>query len=341
MNARIAVLSTAVTTAVTAALLAACGSKPASTEVKPATLAATETTDAGGRNMSPPSTENPQTRIEMRKVLLGDDVEGTLRIQWLNGQVYPTKLGSAISLDDKNSFLVQIQNGVMSTSLSDMTRLMNNRIFSYPGSPLSHLVLSAKGTQLKLNASLKKDLDLPVEIIADVGTTPKGDMKLHVASLKTLKLSLKGMLGMFGLKVGDLVDAKGAKGVTVDGNDLILDIERLLPPPRKRGRITKVEVSGNDLIETFGTQAFQPSSDHRSYLKFQGGAIEFGKLRMSDCDLTLSDPDKPEWFDFNLDHYQRQLVAGINKITPANGLESFVPGYARVAKSAAATKREP
>jgi hypothetical protein len=322
-------------------LLAGCGSKPAATDVTPANPAATATTDAGDRNVPPVSTENARTRIEMKEVLLGDDVEGTLRIQWLNGQVFPTKQGGVISLDDKNSFLVQIQNGVMGTSLSDMTRLMNNHIFSYPGSPLTNLVLSAKGTQLKLTASLKKELDLPVEIIADVGTTPKGDMKLHVASLKALKLSVKGMLGMFGLKVGDLVDAKGAKGVTVEGNDLILDIERLLPPPRKRGRITKVQVVGDELIETFGTEAFQPSSEHRSYLKFQGGTIEFGKLRMSDCDLTLSDPDKPEWFDFNLDHYRKQLVAGINKITPTNGLESFVPGYAKVAKGGAATKHKP
>ncbi len=177
-------------------------------------------------------------------------------------------------------------------------------------------------------------MNVPIEIITDVGITPNGDLRLHVASLKALKLSVKGVLGIFGVKVADLVDAKGAKGVTVEGNNLILDIEQLLPPPRKRGKISKVEVSGNELLLTFGTQPFQPTSDHRSYLKFKQGTIEFGKLRMRDCDLVLSDPDQPEWFDFNLDHYQQQLVAGVSRLTKTNGLESLVPGYAKVMKAA-------
>lgn len=318
-------------TAAIALFLAACGSKPTSTESKPQPVAAVPAEPAPVAE-APTTPQGGQTHIEMKKVLLGDDAAGTLRVRWLNGLVFPMKPGGVISLDDKNSFLVEIQNGVIGTSLSDMTRLMNDRIFSYPGSPLSELVLSAHGSQLKLNATVKKKVSFPVEIIADVGTTAKGDIKLHIESLKAEKIQVKSMLGAFGVKAGDLVDAKGAKGVTVDGDDLVLDIEHLLPPPRKRGRITKVEVSGNELIETFGTRSFEQSSDRRSYLRFVGGVIEFGKLRMKECDLMLSDPEKPEWFDFNLDHYQKQLVAGINRVTGANGLDSLVPGYAKVRK---------
>ncbi len=314
--------------AVLAVLIATgCGSKPAPTE---------STAPVATTPVAPVSSQNAQTRGEVRQVLLSDDVSGTLRIQWMNGTVSPTAKGGIISLDDKNSYLIDIQNAVMSTSLSDMTRLMNDRIFSYPGSPLSHIALTAQGAQLKLTGIAKKGVSIPVEIVSDVGTTPTGDIKLHVVSLKALKVPVKGLFGLFGIKVGDLVDAKGAKGVTVDGNNLILDIETLLPPPRKRGKVTKVEVSGSDLALTFGTQPFRQTTNRVCYLKFEGGTVEFGKIRMRDCDLTVSPIDKADWLDYNIDHYQLQLVAGINKITAANGLDSFVPGYAKVKAGAPA-----
>src|SRR5271170_4768645 len=100
-----------------------------------------------------PSKPAPETtRIEMRNVLLRDDAAGTLRVQQLNGRVSPNQAGGTISLDDKKSFLIDIDAGVISTSVADMSRLLNERTFGYPGSPLSGIVLSVKGTELKLNA---------------------------------------------------------------------------------------------------------------------------------------------------------------------------------------------
>lgn len=34
----------------------------------------------------------------------------------------------------------------------------------------------------------------------------------------------------------------------MDDNDIILDPERMLPPPRMRGRITAVRVEGDEMI---------------------------------------------------------------------------------------------
>lgn len=64
-------------------------------------------------------------------------------------------------------------------------------------------------------------------------------------------------------------------------------------------------------------------------MKFEGGVIEFGKM-MHDADLVLTDNANAEWFDFDLDRYQKQLEAGYNKLTPKLGIESFRPGYGRL-----------
>jgi hypothetical protein len=279
-----------------------------------------------------PATEAPaKTRIEMRNVLLRDTASGTLRIQQLNGRVSPTQAGGTISLDDKKSFLIDIDSGLISTSVADISKLLNDQVFGYPGSPLSDIVLTVKGKQLKLNAKVKKGIIVPVELLGEMGVTPDGNLSIHATSLRALKIPVKGLLGAFGVKMADLVDAKGAKGVSVQGNDLVLDVEQMLPPPRKRGKLTEVHTSGDQLVETFGHPVLSGKPTRwRSYLRFEGGVIQFGKLTMRDADLVLADSGNAEWFDFDLDHYQQQLVAGYNKVTPKQGLESFMPGYSRV-----------
>lgn len=282
---------------------------------------------------APPSAKpgSETTRIEMRNVLLRDEAAGTLRVKQLNGLVSATQPSGAISLDDKKSFLIDIETGVISTSLTDMSRLLNDRTFGYPGSPLTDIVLSVKGKQLKLNAKLKKGVFVPIELLGEMGVTPNGEMMVHATSVRALKIPVKGLLGAFGVKLGDLVDAKGAKGVSVQGNNLVLDIEQLLPPPRKRGKLSDVHSDGDQLVEVFGHPGpTEKSARWRSYLKFEGGVIEFGKLRMRDADLVLTDNANTEWFDFDLDHYQKQLEAGYNKVTPKLGLESYIPGYGRL-----------
>jgi hypothetical protein len=311
--------------------------KPKSAPVPQSAVSPEPAAQPSAESKPSPTTAQPSnpapatTRIEMRNVLLHDEAAGTLRVQRLNGRVTPARPGGTISLDDKKSFLIDIDAGIITTSLVDMSRLLNERTFGYPGSPLSDIVLTVKGNQLKLNAKVKKGVLVPIELLGEMGVTPEGNMRVHATSLRALKIPVKGLLGAFGVKMADLIDPKGAKGVSVQGNDLILDVEQLLPPPRKRGKLTDVHSMGDQLVETFGHPGpAEKTPRWRGYLKFEGGVIEFGKLTMRDADLVLTDSANVEWFDFELDHYQKQLEAGYNKVTPKLGLESYMPGYGRL-----------
>ena len=48
---------------------------------------------------------------------------------------------------------------------------------------------------------------------------------------------------------------------------------------------------------------------------------------MSDTDMILIDMDPGDPFDFNLDHYREQLVAGYTKETPSFGLRVYMRDY--------------
>ena len=44
-----------------------------------------------------------------------------------------------------------------------------------------------------------------------------------------------------------------------------------------------------------------------------------------DADLTLIDASNDTWFDLDLANYRQQMVKGYSRMTPANGLEMYLP----------------
>jgi hypothetical protein len=64
-----------------------------------------------------------------------------------------------------------------------------------------------------------------------------------------------------------------------------------------------------------------------NYMAYRGSDLRFGKLTMNQSDLVLIDMDPHDPFDFYLDHYKEQLVAGYSKTTPDFGLRVYARDY--------------
>jgi hypothetical protein len=126
-----------------------------------------------------------------------------------------------------------------------------------------------------------------------------------------------------------MINAKKIQGVSADKDDLILNPEEILPPPRIKGRVSAVRVQGNEIIQVFGSP--QPSNfafkQPGNYMAYRDGSLRFGKLTMDGTDLVLIDMDPGDSFDFYLDHYKEQLVAGYTKTTPQFGLLVYAGDY--------------
>jgi hypothetical protein len=93
--------------------------------------------------------------------------------------------------------------------------------------------------------------------------------------------------------------------------------------------VTSVRLRGNDIVQVFGKP--QPSNfavqQSGNYMAFGRGELRFGKLTMHDADLIMIDMDPRDPFDFYLDHYQEQLVAGYTKSTREYGLRVHTRDY--------------
>jgi hypothetical protein len=272
-----------------------------------------------------------QTHVEMVNVNIHLDPALILHIHYLSGQFLPTRKGQPPAFDDKLSYVVAIDSAEVGVSASSMSHALNTYVFSAPDAPLKNLTLSIQGNQIKQTGTLNKGIGIPFEMTGTMSATANGRIRIQPTQMKAAHLPVKGVMKLLGLDMAKLVNTRRTKGVSVEGNDIILDPAQMLPPPKMRGRITAVSIQGDEIVQTFGTARKLRAGglSGGNYMAYRGGVLRFGKLTMTDADMQLIDADPTDPFDFFPDHYKEQLVAGYSKTTATGGLLVFMPDYGR------------
>jgi hypothetical protein len=269
-----------------------------------------------------------QTRIHAHNVLLRKGPNFRVYVRWLDGQLARTHRDANPSLDDPDSFYLDIYTGVLRANIGDIGGFLNT---SLSDSPLQHVTLSAAGDLLKLTGTVRKIVPLSFQLIGEVSATPDNRIRVHVTKLDILKVPLKGLLGIFKVSLADLFKQR-IDGVEISGNDVFIDAQKVVPPPHIRGKLTKVHVVSPDIEEVYGNAAedVQRVELWRNFLSLKGGAITFGKLTMNSVDLIMIDISKDPWFDLDLVNYQAQLTSGYTRVTPESGLQIFMPDFREI-----------
>jgi hypothetical protein len=271
----------------------------------------------------------------MRNVVfhLGHGV--VLRVDDLSGRLVSTTPDKPPVFDDVNAYRIEIDSARVSMTAESLTNLMNNYVFAYEGAPLTDLRITIVGNELHQSGTLRKGVGVPFSLRATAGTSPDGWILIHPVSMKAAGFVPKGVLDFFGLELERLVKLKRTPGVKIVGDDFLLDPERLLPPPRIRGKLTKTWIENGVVFEQFGSGDARPAltppdARARNYMYYRGGVLKFGKLTMEDTDLLLVDANQKSLFDFSPAEYNRQLVAGYSKNTPNHGLIVYMPDLSDV-----------
>jgi hypothetical protein len=268
----------------------------------------------------------------MRNVNLRVTDELALSIRELRGTMVSTATGRPPVFDDKSSYVVDIDSGVIAMDMASLEALLNQHVFAYRKAPIKDVEVGVEEGRLEPKGVLhKKGLHIPFKMKGEIEATLDGRIRVHPRSIKAVGLPVRPFMRLFGIELDDLVKIPGGRGVTVEDNDLLLDPQQMLPPPHIRGRVASVRIEGAQVVQTFGApgrdQPLSPPAVSRNHIYFRGGEIQFGKLTMHGADLELIDDDPSDPFDFSVDHYNDQLVAGYSKNTPAYGLKTHMPDY--------------
>jgi hypothetical protein len=272
-------------------------------------------------------------QVQMRHTDFHVDSSIVLRIDFLRGELRPTSPQHSPWFDDKNSFSLAIDSARIAMAPRALGDLLNRYTFAYPGSPLRRLRVSVEKGQIKQQGTMR---GISFSMRGDLTLTPKGELRLHPSSVKAAGIGVGGLMKFFGLHLEKLVKLKGVRGVRIDKDDFYLTPTDLLPPPRVKGRVGAVQVTDTAIVLTFQPIDSSevkllkvPDSKAPNYMFYRGGVLRFGKLTMHDADMMIVDAEPKDPFDFFLDHYNAQLVAGYEKNTPDHGLIVFMPDYKR------------
>lgn len=271
--------------------------------------------------------------IHMQSVLFRVMNSVVLQVDSLDGVLEPSRKNEVVSLDDKNSFSLKVQKATTSISSTDLAALANDFILPRAKTPLRNLSLTFNPDQsIQVKGDFHKLVDLPFSGTATLHVTPDGNMRMHLGNMTVAGVIHQDVLNFLGIKVSSVAKPKRTQSFKIVGNDIVFPIDQMFPPPHVSGQLRDINISGNQLNMIFGTgkqprdqgqsAAEKPSIASGSYIYFYGGTMRFALLTMSPVNLELV-PLKPELhprFEFSVDQYYQQLVAGYSKSLPNKGL---------------------
>ena len=275
-------------------------------------------------------------QAQMRNVAFHVDSTIILSIHEARGALRRVDPEHPPFLDDKHSFILDLDSARIGVSPAALGMLLNRYTFNYPGSPLRKLTITIEEGRLRQRGRMH---GISFDVLGDLSLTPEGELRLHPRDIKAVGIKVGGLMKLFGLRLQKLVNTDRARGVRIEQDDFILSPTELLPAPAVSGRLTGFEVTANEIVQIFGPpdgRAAQPLTlpvKAENYMFFRGGVLRFGKLTMDDTDLLIVDADQRDIFDFWLDRYNDQLVAGGSRNTRDHGLIVDMPDWKVIRRS--------
>ncbi|MEO8201407.1 MAG: hypothetical protein ABI679_12850 [Gemmatimonadota bacterium] len=271
-------------------------------------------------------------QAEMRNVDYYVDPEVVLHIRSLRGQLESTREGKPPVFEDGTSYRMRIMSAEIMVDTTSLGLLINRYVFGYRGAPIRDLHLSVEGEDLIQKGKLG---NVTFTIHSQVSLTPAGEIRLHPTDVKVLGFNADGLMKKLGIELDEMVKVQPNRGIRIEENDFLLDVAAILPPPRIRGRLSRVRLVPGGMVQTFGAgdsvpprTAFGDSMPSPNFMYYHGASIQFGKLTMSGTDLLIVDADPRDRFGFFLGRYHEQLVAGTHRTTPSDGLVVRMPDLA-------------
>jgi len=288
----------------------------------------------------PSATQTPPlnchaVKAEMRNVMFHLTNKAAAHLETLSGELWPTGKNDMPVFDDKTSFEVRVSRGKVSITPEALSEIMNSHVFAQRNAPLKDIAISIDQDRLIIKGKLHSKGDIPFTTAGRVSITPDGRLRVHTEKVTALKIPVKGMMGLFGIELANIVNTHKIEGMDTDKDDLLMDLGRLLPPPHIKGKVTAVRLENNTIVTFFGDGATKlpVPLEKDNYMTFSGNSVRFGKLTMENTDLTVLDLDPGDPLDWNQDHYKEQLAAGYSKINTNFGLRSYVRDFSKLSRS--------
>jgi hypothetical protein len=176
-----------------------------------------------------------------------------------------TKSGEIPVFDDRNSSGIEIDSATIRIGMTSLTNDLNEFVFAKLDSPVKKLTASVNhdknGNQLVIKGSLMSKGGMSFESAGTLSVTPEGWIRVTTLSVKAMRMQVHGLMDLLGLDTANLVNTDKQQGVRIDKNDLLLDPEKILPPPAFKGKLTMTN-SMLELVDANPQNPYDFATEH-------------------------------------------------------------------------------
>ena len=276
------------------------------------------------------SRQGTAMRVTMREVVLYPYDDVAAAVAGLQGRVVQDQAPKPIVMDDLASYRIEVEQAQVRLSADDMTRLMDRHVLPSAKTPIKDVKVSFGENQITMSGTMVKlGLPVPFTATATLAPTPAGDLRVHIVSMKAAGVIPKGLIDALGLPLSVLAQPRDRGVFHIVGDDLIVPLASMFPPPRFAGRLTAVSVTPGGLAVTVGNPgpAGAVDAEGKSFIHFRGGVLHFARLTMQDTDMLMVPQDAGAALSFSPAHYYEQLEGGYSKSLPDGALAAHVKNF--------------
>lgn len=241
-------------------------------------------------------------------------------VKSLAGAMVPHHAGDPVNFDDPSSYDIHIYSGTVVIRPDELDALFNRYVLTFDPRSLSSVANHTSDDTLTVDvgARLLRFIPpvggLPVELSGPVHIDKDNNLVYTPTSVKSLGLPLLALIQPAGLGLGDLTPLS-RPGVTLSGNKLIMNPEKLFPDPRlKIDHIKSATLDDNGLTLVFSSDKATPKfaaipAQADSYIWLQSGDAKFFSTLLVNTHLLLRN-EHGHRLHFHLYHYRAQTAAG-------------------------------
>jgi hypothetical protein len=214
----------------------------------------------------------------------------------------------------KTDYAINVRHAKVRQEASSLEALLNTYVFGDAKAPLKDLKVGLRGDRVTLSGKLNKGVGLPFELEGDIGVSGDGRAKLTPRSIRSLGVRVDGLMSLVGLDLANLLRARAEKGFVIEGNGVLLDPSKMLPPPKLLGPVKAIRVVNGEFEFLLGQGEARalPALPIQTpnWIALWGGMVRVNSVTAYDAKVQLVDANPADPFFFALDFYRESLEAG-------------------------------
>ncbi|NPT46808.1 hypothetical protein GNZ12_36955 [Paraburkholderia sp. 1N] len=250
----------------------------------------------------------------------------------------PTHAGQPIVFDDPTSVTINVHRGDVTLDSAKLTAIFNRYLFQYQGAPLRNMrVVPQDGGTLRITGEMHRDTWVPIVLTGSLSMRNADDLVFHADHVEVAGVGADKLMQAAHVKMADLlkVDTPIAR---LDGDDVVMQVAKLTPPPALRMTITRIDTSSAGVRFTLDDHTVQkidwPVTMPPRGMLVEGGDVKFMRSMPMNIDMALTPLDANAPFVLDLYHYRDQMAAGCFTFDEAGALDVHLPSYTTLASAA-------